>query len=280
MKKIISFSLFGSNPIYLKGLDRNIELSRIHYPNWKIRVYADTENYSKINKYRHDEKIEIVEFRSEFSNQGLFERFKPLFDKDVDIWVSRDLDSSITSREVAAVNEWLESGRDLHVMRDSHNHSYPIMAGMFGMRKINAFSRLRIESLMEKYFSSDMTSDQRFLAQVIWKKFKPNTLIHDHWKKTAVTVLPKDVSPSEGTSVKEAYGVGIYDYITYIRELRHPEIFPKNALIKNFPRDSKPYEPLYVGQVVLPNNTPAYSQDMRWEYELRGRSIPKEFRII
>ena len=45
-------------------------------------------------------------------------RFFPTLDPQVDIFLSRDLDSAITVREVEAVEEWLESEKMLHVMRD------------------------------------------------------------------------------------------------------------------------------------------------------------------
>ena len=45
-------------------------------------------------------------------------RFFPTLDPQVDAFMSRDLDSIIKLREVDAVEEWLESGKTLHVMRD------------------------------------------------------------------------------------------------------------------------------------------------------------------
>lgn len=41
------------------------------------------------------------------------------------------------SREVAAVDEFLSSGKTLHLMRDHHGHFVPILAGMFGVHQTN-----------------------------------------------------------------------------------------------------------------------------------------------
>ena len=41
-----------------------------------------------------------------------------LTDKQVDVLLSRDLDSGIIDREAAAVQEWLKSDKDFHFMRD------------------------------------------------------------------------------------------------------------------------------------------------------------------
>ena len=44
-------------------------------------------------------------------------RFIPTLDPQVDIMLSRDLDSRYSWRETAAVEEWLESGEVIHSMR-------------------------------------------------------------------------------------------------------------------------------------------------------------------
>ena len=51
---------------------------------------------------------------------GMVWRFLPLLDPRVDVMVSRDLDSRLGPREVAAVTQWLEQDTSLpfHVMRD------------------------------------------------------------------------------------------------------------------------------------------------------------------
>ena len=63
-------------------------------------------------------------------------RFLPSLDPQVSVFLSRDLDSRITAREVAAVAEWLGSpgGEAVHCMRDHPEHTMPIMGGMWGAR--------------------------------------------------------------------------------------------------------------------------------------------------
>jgi hypothetical protein len=56
-------------------------------------------------------------------------RYLAMLDPAVDILMSRDADSEIISREVAAVNQWHESDYTFHVMRDHPDHAVPIMAG-------------------------------------------------------------------------------------------------------------------------------------------------------
>jgi hypothetical protein len=50
-------------------------------------------------------------------------RFLPLMDLTVDRMLSRDMDSSITTREVAAVDQWLnKSNATFHLMHDHPFH--------------------------------------------------------------------------------------------------------------------------------------------------------------
>jgi hypothetical protein len=52
----------------------------------------------------------------------------------VDIFLSRDLDSRFSEREVAAVDEWLKSEETFHVMRDHELHTNEMLAGMWGVK--------------------------------------------------------------------------------------------------------------------------------------------------
>ena len=61
-------------------------------------------------------------------------RYLPLLDPSVDVMVSRDLDSRPTTREQAAVEEWLNTGLAFHVMRDNPQHGTEILGGMWGAR--------------------------------------------------------------------------------------------------------------------------------------------------
>ena len=54
-------------------------------------------------------------------------RFLPLSDPLVDVVLSRDLDSALNEREAAAVEEWLQSGANFHLMRDHPKHGTEIL---------------------------------------------------------------------------------------------------------------------------------------------------------
>ena len=61
-------------------------------------------------------------------------RFLPMLDLQVDVMMSRDLDSVINERESAAVTQWMESSYAFHIMRDHPLHAKEIMGGLFGIK--------------------------------------------------------------------------------------------------------------------------------------------------
>ena len=52
----------------------------------------------------------------------------------VDLYVSRDLDSRLNERELAAVQEWLDSSKEFHFMRDHPQHGTTILGGVWGCK--------------------------------------------------------------------------------------------------------------------------------------------------
>ena len=63
---------------------------------------------------------------------GQIWRFAPMVDPLVSEFHSRDLDSIISHREFAAVNDWLSNtNRTFHIMRDHKQHGSVIPGNMF-----------------------------------------------------------------------------------------------------------------------------------------------------
>jgi len=151
MKKIITFSLWGDNPFYTVGAIRNAELAKEFYPDWICRFYiGNSTPQDVIDKLDSFDNTEIVLMNTDEGWDGMFWRFYPVTDSDVDVMISRDVDSRITYREAAAVNEWLESGKTLHIMRDHPMHTEPIMGGMWGCRTKEMFSSI-INAIYKPY---------------------------------------------------------------------------------------------------------------------------------
>ena len=132
MKKIISFSIWGSKPKYTKAALLNIELAKEIYPGWTCRFYVDDSVPLDIQQELSLES-EVIKMPISDGNYGMFWRFLPLDDENIERFIVRDTDSRLNPREAHAVLEWEESGKIFHTMRDNVQHDpVPVCGGMWG----------------------------------------------------------------------------------------------------------------------------------------------------
>lgn len=184
--KIISFSLWGRTEKYLKGALENIELQWKYYPGWRCRFYVDSSVPEKIIE-QLNEHAEIARMPDGEGNFGLFWRFLPLDDLTVDRFIVRDTDSRLSAREADCVQEWEESGRWFHLMRDHPGHTgTPICGAMWGATKD---FRPGYVGLLNNWLSGPRSfgherglyfyTDQTFLEDCIWPLVKDNHIAHE-----------------------------------------------------------------------------------------------------
>lgn len=182
-KKVIAFSLWGSTPKYTVGALRNAELAEHLYPGWVCRFYVGASTaQANLERLTLRENVEIVRFDDPGNWRASVWRFFAAADEDVEVMISRDTDSRPTERERDAVNEWLASKKNFHIMRDHPFHAqWPILAGMWGVRG----GLLRnIKALLEKHFfdrfkTYDWGVDQVFLARNVHPLVATHALVHD-----------------------------------------------------------------------------------------------------
>ena len=168
--------MWGDKDIYWVGALKNIELAKKYYPGWICRFYIDRE----CKKERIDSlkglNVEIILVDSKDSYHGMFWRFFAAADPEVYAMISRDCDSRLSEREMLCVNEWLESNKDFHIMRDHPYHAVPILGGMWGCRnKILIDMKNSIEK-WNKFTNHGI--DQDFLGQIIYPIVINNAIEH------------------------------------------------------------------------------------------------------
>jgi hypothetical protein len=159
-QKVISYALYGNahNASIFKryySLLRNISLTAERvYPGWNIRIYHNIPDSNGPEREAHDQLCDVYcrfkhvdlcsvplliqRIGNETTpmdptfltglNPRMF-RYLVMLDPNVDVFISRDVDSLIWPREVDAVEEWLRSNYTFHVMRDHMNHGSVILAG-------------------------------------------------------------------------------------------------------------------------------------------------------
>lgn len=179
MKKIISFSLWGDNPTYTIGAIKQSALAKKHFPGWICRFYvADCVSEDIINTIKSQDNTEIAEM-GPGDWTAMFWRFYPASEPDVEVMISRDTDSRLNSRESAAVNEWLKSEKDFHIMRDHPQHGTEILGGMWGVRG-NILANLK--ELITRYDKGNFWQvDQNFLREMVFPLVKNNSCVHDEY---------------------------------------------------------------------------------------------------
>ena len=180
MKKLISFCLWGNNPKYTEGAIKNADLLKTVFPGWIARFYCGQSVPNDIVKYlQNKENCEVVMMSEPGDWRGMFWRFYPASEEDVDVMISRDTDSRLTKREFLAVDEWLKSNKSFHIMRDHPWHKTQILGGMWGVRG-NILSDMK--QLIEKYVKGDFWQvDQNFLKEHIYKRIQNDCFVHDSY---------------------------------------------------------------------------------------------------
>ena len=130
--QVIAFSLWGAQAKYLDGAVRNAHLMPDIYPNWQCRFYVDESVPTVVLEKLRSLGCEIVmQARARHAFDGLFWRFLVADDPQVARFVVRDCDALVNIRERAAVDEWCQSGKSFHVMRDFYSHTELILAGLW-----------------------------------------------------------------------------------------------------------------------------------------------------
>ena len=178
MKKIIAFSLWGKSPKYTIGAVKNAQLLKDIYPGWIARFYCGSSVPQEIIKeIKHYENCEVVMIDEPGDWRGMFWRFYPASDSDVEVMLSRDTDSRLNMREKLAVDEWLASDKSFHIMRDHPWHGTQILGGMWGVRG-NILSDMK--EMIDKYVKGDFWQvDQNFLKEFVYTRVVNNSFVHD-----------------------------------------------------------------------------------------------------
>jgi|15BtaG_2_1085339.scaffolds.fasta_scaffold01708_3 hypothetical protein len=195
--KVISFSLWGDNPEYSIGAIVNADIAKEQWPEWVCRYYvAPTVPSSVIEELDSRDNVEIVR-EDVISNIldvkikggtgwegepfGMFWRMIPASESDVEVVIIRDVDSRLHIRDKMAVEEWIESDKDFHIMRDNCQHGLEMCGGLWGVKN-HGFSDAadRIKEYVKEN-TDDSNHDQFFLKNLFSTRAMKNSYVHDDW---------------------------------------------------------------------------------------------------
>jgi len=180
MKKVLSFCLWGNKEKYKVGIEENLQLRDLFYPEWEFWLYVP-EHYDLKFLEHLSSRIVIKKVHDKECFFFSIYRFLPPIDNSVDIFQVRDLDSRLSLRERLAVDEWVYSDKNLHIMRDHPHHTFVINAGMWGAR----CEKLRnINSMIKKMprVDDNFFIDSEFLKYDLYPLFNLDDIfIHDEF---------------------------------------------------------------------------------------------------
>lgn len=179
-QNIISFSLYGANPRYCETLIKNAELSAEFYPDWICRVYHDDTVPQAVLNHLHHCGVQLIDMSDEKTIPATLWRFLVIDDPQVSRYLVRDADALFSEKEVAAVQQWLESRYWFHHMRDYFTHTELLLAGMWGgCNGVFPSVKKLIQKFIAGYQGSARFTDQYFLRTVLWPTIRTSILNHD-----------------------------------------------------------------------------------------------------
>lgn len=185
MKKVISFSLWGSNPNYNIGAIKNAEDAKVFYNDFECWFYIHEESVPKetIDKLNSFDNTKIIFKNGDLNTtKPMMWRFEAIDEPEVEIMMSRDTDTRFVLREKLAVEEWLNSNKLFHIMRDHPYHGTHILGGMFGTKKIPEVYSWK--NIMNNVIQNGHRNyDQKFLSDYIYPLVKNDSIIHASFYK-------------------------------------------------------------------------------------------------
>jgi len=189
-KKIVSFSLWGDGENYTLGAVLNADIAKEQWPDWICRYYVapsvpsavleELESRDNVEIVREQEISDILDVEIqggkgwEGEPLGMFWRMLAAAEEDVEVVIIRDTDSRLHIRDKKAVEEWLQSDKKFHIMRDNCQHGFPICGGLWGVRD-GALSD--IVDVIKEYLNNE--NDASNHDQIFLKKLYRERVVHD-----------------------------------------------------------------------------------------------------
>lgn len=182
--KVLSFSLYGDNPIYTIGCIKNAQIKKEVFKDWEMWVYHNDTVPQNILNDLSELNVKLIDTKENNGFFGSLWRFNPITEPNVEYFISRDCDSRISLRDEIAVNEWIQSDKTFHILRDHPiGHGWPMNAGMWGSKgnSIPNFKDLMINYLINNNRTDDKSIDQCFLRDIIHPIAVNGLFLHDEY---------------------------------------------------------------------------------------------------
>lgn len=175
--RVLSFCLYGDNPLYLRGALANARSAKQWYPGWEIWFYVGASVPRDVHEQLTATGAKVIHVAKPESPAAMLWRFAPACREGVEAFIVRDCDSRLGGREQAAVDAWLAGGAPLHILRDHPAHRAPILGGMWGAAGAGLAV---VADALERWNGADYPGvDQHLLATYVYPQVVRDACIHD-----------------------------------------------------------------------------------------------------
>ena len=195
--KVIAMSLVGDDPRQTYGAVRNVILRGLYFPEWTLRIYME-KNGTKIKGskptsplsylHRHVPTNVIAKLKSlpvqmvtvDTKAIKVDSSLWPLMavdDTTVKYLLVRKPSRRLSERDAAAVSDWLDSEKAVHVIRDHPKHlCQPIVDGLWGAdtRKLTNILNVKLDNIF-----TENTNETHFLNHILWPRVRNYAKLHD-----------------------------------------------------------------------------------------------------
>ena len=200
MKNVISTTLYGGDRRYFRGAIYNARLAKKHFSDWEFRVYHESGIDINLLRELSDEGANVIDVGQTDIIPSAW-RFLVYDDRDVNFFISRDLDDRLNSYDSELVKVWIESGHPFHLIRSHRGHMNEILAGLWG-GKANYFQDFNMRKELENFYleTRNKDEDQKFLRLVFYPKIREISVVYgyDFFNSPIVEKFPIEFYAEDG----------------------------------------------------------------------------------
>ena len=220
---VISFSVWGKATSYFYGLLDNCLIIKHKLPEFTCFVYHNNSLPKNIKDILQNlGNVRLIQMNNTNDKRNTMWRFLPAFYKNINIFLSRDTDSRIESKEIKAIKEWLKSDKNFHIIRNHPMHKRKILAGLWGCRNniLVPLVKEYLNYISKPYTANNWIVDEIFLERIVYpyvmklntvyinashNKYEPKSSQHD-----LDNSIPNDYERFIGCPTKKTHNINKY----------------------------------------------------------------------
>ncbi|XP_018021222.1 uncharacterized protein LOC108677508 isoform X2 [Hyalella azteca] len=205
-QKVLSYCVYGNYSKYASGFPRILDAIRKWYPGWLVRLYTEPSMYVKelrplMLQHPYLYLCDVSNLPGDIPDvrvpDSMLWRVAVLGDETVDVFLVRDIDAEMLYREVAAVHEFLESGKMLHIMRDHPWHGVSLLGGTYGVNQA-ACNRSLLNLIRRQVFDQRQKINDQSVLQLVHSSISHDSYSCQHFPSTVPFPTQRNASQFVG----------------------------------------------------------------------------------